>query len=516
MPSFMVASPDGRKFQITAPEGATQDQVLAYAQQNHAATQTPAPQGPSTFEDTAKSIGSNLVQGAATIPMALPNMINALAAGPQYLGRGIAEGVDKMIGIDPQPRGDIWQPFYGSGDAVQTAGLDYQPKTAMGAAMAIPAQITGSMLASSGMNQLQANPPKFLTDQSSGSQIPPPASENPNVGVPLIKNTLLAQNPDVRTYAGEQLGQKLQGAEQAAYTAKNEAYKAAEEPSKNLMIGNNAVSDLTTSLANATEGFNPRVVNNVNGIQDTIDALNKDAKAGQISWARIDQARQELYNLPKSNDAEAAVRGKALSAYHDYANKILDDGLIQGDTQAIDLVKQANAKNALWRQQFTGKDANNAIRTFIENQGGSEQIAPENLLDMFTRVGQVGLDNVKAAKDVLGDDAIPLLKQGYLDHLRTASIDNGGNIVPARLSKNINALITKNPTLTKFVFTPEEVQAMNNISNMANRYATGAVKPYGFGAKVASKLPLFGGLVEDLIKSGSQDRMVKGLAKAAK
>ena len=29
---YEVTSPDGKKFEITAPEGATQDQVLQYAQ----------------------------------------------------------------------------------------------------------------------------------------------------------------------------------------------------------------------------------------------------------------------------------------------------------------------------------------------------------------------------------------------------------------------------------------------------------------------------------------------------
>lgn len=34
MPQFDITSPDGRKFRVTAPDGATQEEVLAYAQQN--------------------------------------------------------------------------------------------------------------------------------------------------------------------------------------------------------------------------------------------------------------------------------------------------------------------------------------------------------------------------------------------------------------------------------------------------------------------------------------------------
>lgn len=39
MPTFEISSPDGRTFQVTAPEGATHDQVLAYAQKNYAPAQ---------------------------------------------------------------------------------------------------------------------------------------------------------------------------------------------------------------------------------------------------------------------------------------------------------------------------------------------------------------------------------------------------------------------------------------------------------------------------------------------
>jgi len=37
MPKFRITSPDGKTYEITAPEGATQEQVLAYAQQHHEA-----------------------------------------------------------------------------------------------------------------------------------------------------------------------------------------------------------------------------------------------------------------------------------------------------------------------------------------------------------------------------------------------------------------------------------------------------------------------------------------------
>lgn len=69
--------------------------------------------------DAAKSLVSGVERGVAAVPFTLPNLINQAVAGPQLLGRGIADTVSPMLGADPQPRGPLWQPFYGSEDALQ-------------------------------------------------------------------------------------------------------------------------------------------------------------------------------------------------------------------------------------------------------------------------------------------------------------------------------------------------------------------------------------------------------------
>src|SRR3546814_4911928 len=46
MPNYQVTAPDGRKYRVTAPEGATQEQALAYAQQNYRQAQQPPASGP--------------------------------------------------------------------------------------------------------------------------------------------------------------------------------------------------------------------------------------------------------------------------------------------------------------------------------------------------------------------------------------------------------------------------------------------------------------------------------------
>lgn len=42
MPDYDITSPDGKKYVVTAPQGATQEQILSYAQQHHAENAAPA------------------------------------------------------------------------------------------------------------------------------------------------------------------------------------------------------------------------------------------------------------------------------------------------------------------------------------------------------------------------------------------------------------------------------------------------------------------------------------------
>ena len=77
MAQFDITSPDGRKFRITAPEGATQDEVLAYAQSNMPAPTAPKPEveDPGAIMSTviaAGRTGDKLWEGAKQLGLSLP------------------------------------------------------------------------------------------------------------------------------------------------------------------------------------------------------------------------------------------------------------------------------------------------------------------------------------------------------------------------------------------------------------------------------------------------------------
>jgi hypothetical protein len=89
MPTFDVTSPDGKKYRVTAPEGATQEQIIAYAQ---AQTAPQEPQ-PDAFAQTAKDDGF-----LRNVPAAAGGVV-----------AGIPLGIRQMLGKDNPGEVDEWK-----------------------------------------------------------------------------------------------------------------------------------------------------------------------------------------------------------------------------------------------------------------------------------------------------------------------------------------------------------------------------------------------------------------------
>lgn len=89
MPTYEVTGPDGKKYRVTAPKGATQEQIIAYARE-----QT-APQGPQpdSFMQTARD----------------DSTMQNVAAGVGGVVAGIPLGVRQILGKDKPGEVDEWK-----------------------------------------------------------------------------------------------------------------------------------------------------------------------------------------------------------------------------------------------------------------------------------------------------------------------------------------------------------------------------------------------------------------------
>lgn len=106
MPKFRITSPDGQTYEITAPEGATQEQVLAYAQQHHEAKpkqppadhyaqlQQQAAAGPQSDPTEGNSFAQNAVEGFGK------SGVDTYRGIKQLFGGSSAQEVDEQRRLD--------------------------------------------------------------------------------------------------------------------------------------------------------------------------------------------------------------------------------------------------------------------------------------------------------------------------------------------------------------------------------------------------------------------------------
>lgn len=473
----------------------------------------PRQQAPiSTTEDVIKSGAS----GIASSPMWLGDMANAATQGITRLAGAAYQGLGGEL--SPEQAQSLTYPklpFFNSSDVLPL----HDPQTGLGTVANIAGNIAGALAA----------PKVAETFVNSAKSLFAPRPMPPSLGANA--DLLINGSPDVRTYAGQQLGQQIQGAEQNAYTNKNLAYQTAQPALEHTNLPQKNANDLSALLSDHASQFDPDLVPASKLIKKYASQISGDESvpskilsasgepyknpSNPVNLDQLELLRQKLNNIPVNDNATGKLVGGAKNIFDTKMDEYVNNGIVKGDQSAIDLIKDARSKNAYWRQKFTGNDANTAISKYIDSVGGPEQIAPENLLDMFTRVGQTGLDNVKAAKAVLGKDADPILKSGFINKIRSGSIDVNGDILPNKLAKQIDTIMTKNPSLMQEVFTQDEQNALRAVQREALAYANGQKGNAGMITKLTSKLPGIGPLVEDALQSRIKGQMAKDLGKAA-
>jgi hypothetical protein len=104
MATFEITAPDGRLFQVTAPEGASQAEVLTYAQQNFGQPSTTLGQKALGVGEAALSAGTGIIGQL---------LGNVAGVGKEFVtgdfGKGTAEktAADVQQALTYQPRGQV-------------------------------------------------------------------------------------------------------------------------------------------------------------------------------------------------------------------------------------------------------------------------------------------------------------------------------------------------------------------------------------------------------------------------
>ncbi len=334
---------------------------------------------------------------------------------------------------------------------------------------------------------------------------------------PQLRAGLFEGSPDTAALIGEDIGKNLKSAGQAAKNAQDVAYKTAEPAMDATTIAKENVLQLADNIESSLKSkqLDPKSGTGYKRVADSLGELRRLAEEGSaVKYSVLEKLRQRINAIAYTSE-NAAVKTTAKGALDSYVKDLFENGLIKGDPESLALINEARAKSAYYKQTFTGKEANNVIRNYIKSKG--ESLTPENLADMFSRVGQMGFDNSKAAIDILGGNSKDLLKESYLTKLRTNSLVNG-ELNPTKLGENIVKFIDepKNQSLVKLIFEPKE---LIQLRNSAKTGISAKTEPNLVGKAIVGgikRTPLVGGIgdvVEGLLKTARDRRTLKNMQK---
>jgi len=181
MPDFEISAPDGRKFVITAPDGASQDEVLNYFRQNMPAEQAAPQRG---LAEQAMAIPTQAAAGVNDrLADVLGTPVDLVGQGLRAIGVPVPEdafggsasirsGIRSLTGEAPKPQGALERAAYGAGSGavdaasvlVPAAGIARAARTgsviggAAQQAMALPGLQVGAAAAGGAVGQATDSP----------------------------------------------------------------------------------------------------------------------------------------------------------------------------------------------------------------------------------------------------------------------------------------------------------------------------------------------------------------------
>lgn len=336
MPTFKITAPDGNSYDVNAPEGASEADVLAYAQRTY--KMAAAPKAPS------KPFGQQLNEGIADIPrqvgLTARAALSGIGGGLDFLASPFRGAMNMLPGVDikpgggdylansaglPQPQGQrerIAQDVAKSGFSALTGfgGAKAVAQTAGSPAVRELAQTLMMSPAQQAVGAAAAGGAGGYTRETGGNEVAQlAASLGAGIGAPMAMNKVASTAQRV----GQSIGSRFPStpAQQAAQQIQvdvtiNNALKdsglALESMAPEVAAGIRA--DVSKAMVNGTENLSPDAVRRLadyrlTGLTPTAAKLTLDPAmvTQQENLAKLginskDVAAQELGRVKSAND----------------------------------------------------------------------------------------------------------------------------------------------------------------------------------------------------------------------
>lgn len=343
MATFVVTAPDGKEYEITAPEGATQEQVLSYAKQNYA---TAAPQR-SVAEDIGRQIGLTAragITGATAIP--------AMMADP------IAAGINQLAGrrVMDLPSQGIQNLMTSAGLPAPETGLERAVQAGTSAMAGIPVQaaLSGTSAALAPLRQNLAQQTVAAgaggTAAQAAQETVQEATDNPlaSIVAGLAAGTVAGSLGAKGASAVSSKREPLVTLDEIKRRAQ-QSYSKMEE--QGVYLKPKSVLDNFNQIEEklVAQNFNPKLEDH-KPVSQVLDKVREMTGTERVSFTKLEQMRSALNDLKGSK--EAATRkyaGQAVSDLDSYIAQLKGSDIIAGKGNVGTAVKAVQDARKDWR-----------------------------------------------------------------------------------------------------------------------------------------------------------------------
>jgi len=219
-----------------------------------------------------------------------------------------------------------------------------------------------------------------------------------------------------------------------------------------------------------------------------IDALEKiftHTKQNDINIKQLEAWRQGLNQTYKSalnagDEKTGFALNKVKKQFDDFLDNSIESALATGDQIALDKFKEGRKLTAEWYKKYGSDGSKNFGKKFIEDvvtraRVGDESLTDEMLVNKIFGTSELGFKPesaiiVKELKKVLPAEDFNKIKLEAAQKILSPLITE--NPSAAKYKTNLTKLIGSNVTLTKELFSPQEIKQLTDLSKIGESIFT--------------------------------------------
>lgn len=294
----------------------------------------------------------------------------------------------------------------------------------------------------------------------------------------------VGNKPSSVTDIGSRLKEDLIAARDQSKEAVRSAYKQASE--KRAVLSVDAARDMARDMASVPKQmqvFSTDGMSQLNAALKKLDYFNYIAAKGKLKPANvqmIERFRQGLNTaIQGTQGTERAALRQMKSTMDKHMARAIDEGLLSGDAEAVEMLKNARSLRMLHARRFEAGRSDRTGNAMIKvlDQNGATPIQTVNyIVNTGKATGQdVALGMVRRLKDIFGPDSeqIRLIKSAYL--LKAFSTTrNGERVIDRRaLVANAREMMTGDgKAIAGELFSKSERDAVSKAANDISRTIT--------------------------------------------